>query len=638
MSGRSSDLSICPFCACGCGLYLQRAAGGLTGVMPSEHHRVSGGRLCARGWAAHEPALWGRRLTQPVVRDGNGAAATTWPEALRAAGERLRAVLATGKAVGVLGSGRATNEENFLAVGLARAALRTGHVDSCLRAPYHDLLIGLATAAARANGTAPLDDLEACDVILLIEGDLARTHPRAAYAIMRAVRRGARLVTAGPVRTKLARLAWRHLPLVPGDEASFAAVLASPPGEETPVAGAGGGRSGSGVRVEDLRGVVESYAAAPHAAIVVAPTGTGPAGLRALAGALAGLATATGHAGRRGSVILPLPLRGNTRGALEMGALPDALPGPCPLDDASAVRRLARAWGREPVSDRGLDVEQMIHQVAGLVIVADDPPVSLPAPTRARRALADLECLVVLDAFVTPSVEAAHVALPIASPAETEGSFTNMEGRIQWLAPGGSPPGAARPGWLALAALGAELGLAEPPDSVHDVLAAIRAAVPSYARAERGAAGREAWTDRTLPQVPPPDGAQDGAGRRASPTEAAREPTDAWYPFRLVRAEAFEWGDDPLVEASPTLRRDHASLRRLFPAGRVHMHEQDAKELGIREGWQVKLVSHAGEVVIPVSVRNDLERHTVLVPFAFRDRVEPALGGASQAVVRVERA
>ena len=208
---------------------------------------------------------------------------------------------------------------------------------------------------------------------------------------------------------------------------------------------------------DGLREVVESYGGARRAGIVIAPAGADPAGLRALGAALGGLAVAAGHADRPGSVILPLPLRGNTRGALEMGVLPDALPGLHPLEDASARRRLAAAWGQEPAAARGYDVGDMLGAVAGLVIVADDPPVALPSAEHARRALAGLECLVVLDAFMTPAVEAAHVALPIASPAENEGTFTNAEGRIQWLRPGAPPPGAARPGWRALAALGADL-------------------------------------------------------------------------------------------------------------------------------------------------------------------------------------
>jgi predicted molibdopterin-dependent oxidoreductase YjgC len=320
-----------------------------------------------------------------------------------------------------------------------------------------------------------------------------------------------------------------------------------------------------------------------------------------------------------------------------MGAVPDHLPGPCALDDASARLRLTQVWKREPALEHGLDIEQMIHEVAGLIVVADDPPVSLPSEGSARKALARLECLIVLDAFVTPTVDAAHVALPIASPAETEGTFTSMEGRVQWLRAGASPPGDVRPGWQVLAELGAALGLPPAPGSVHDVVAAIRTAVPTYAQAPER---EEARTLRGLPQVSRPRGGpSEGVTARGDPPGGpATEAGDAAaFPLRLVRAGVFEWGDDPLVVSSPTLRRDHASLRKRFPHGLIEMSGQDARALGIRDGWQVKLVSRRGEVLVPVSVRDDVEPRTALVPFAFRDSLVPALGDAPQVAARVER-
>ena len=164
------------------------------------------------------------------------------------------------------------------------------------------------------------------------------------------------------------------------------------------------------------------------------------------------------------------------------------------------------------------------------------------------------------------------------------------------------------------------------------MLARVRAAVPAYAGAKRGAAEHEVWTQHALPPVAPA-----ALERPAAPKPAAPDPPDASYPFRLVRAAAFEWGDDPLVAASPTLRRDHVSLRKLFPRGRVDLPTQDARALGIRDGWQVKLVSRAGEALVPVTLRDDLAPRTVLVPFAFRDQLAPVLGAAPQATVRVER-
>ena len=303
---RSSVLTVCPFCACGCGLYLHGANGRAAGVMPSEHHPVSAGRLCARGWAAHEASLWGPRLTRPLVRNGGGLEPATWSVALRTAADRLLRVTAAGGAAGVLGSGRATNEENFLSARLARGALQSDHVDSCLRAPYQALASGLRAAGAGAHVTATLSDLESSDVIVLLEGDLARTHPHVAFAVMRAVSRGGRLVTMGPVRTQMARLAWLHLPLVPGDEPVLAARLAVAADGGAPARNAG--ENGGGalqpeapaghahlVPSVEFRRAVDAYASAERAAIVLGPASAPAPSLHAVASAFAKLEIGRAH-------------------------------------------------------------------------------------------------------------------------------------------------------------------------------------------------------------------------------------------------------------------------------------------------------------------------------------------------------
>jgi predicted molibdopterin-dependent oxidoreductase YjgC len=327
-----------------------------------------------------------------------------------------------------------------------------------------------------------------------------------------------------------------------------------------------------------------------------------------------------------------------------MGAVPNRLPGLCALDDEAALGRLAQVWGCEPASERGLDVEAMLGEVRGLIIVADDPLVALPAADSARAALAELDCLVVLDAFVTPTVEASHVALPITSPAETDGTLTSMEGRVQWLRACTPPPVEARPGWLVLSELGAALGMPNTHQSVDDILRDIRRAVPSYEEALLPHEGHRVGTAGILQGITgcPRGRALVSGGLRSSNPElrgvsTAGSADGTEFPFQLVRAGSFDWGDDPLVNYSPTLRRDHSSLKKLFPDGLVEMSSQDAERLGIRHGWSVRIKSIHGETVVPVSLREDLDSKILLVPFAFRGHLEPVLNRGVMQRVKVER-
>jgi NADH-quinone oxidoreductase subunit G len=116
--------------------------------------------------------------------------------------------------------------------------------------------------------------------------------------------------------------------------------------------------------------------------------------------------------------------------------------------------------------------------VKGLVLVRTDLTRWLDE-TRVRAALERVDWLVVLDTDGRAAAEYANVVLPIATYAETEGTFTNHAGRVQRVRPAVPPPGQARPGWQVLGDLVAAVTAGQPPASaaaVFDALAAERGA------------------------------------------------------------------------------------------------------------------------------------------------------------------
>jgi predicted molibdopterin-dependent oxidoreductase YjgC len=312
-----------------------------------------------------------------------------------------------------------------------------------------------------------------------------------------------------------------------------------------------------------------------------------------------------------------------------MGVAPDRLPGYQPFDDAQSQQCLQDLWGTKlPLAD-GLDAESLVQSASGLIVVADDPPSVLPMGERALAALEKVEFLVVLDAFVTPTVKSAHAVLPIASFAETEGTLTSMEGRVQRLRVTTDPPGEARAGWQVLGELCARFDVGVSYSSATDVLREIVKAAPRYAGVEQRMLD-EGWGGAVVE-----DSAQGKFVLQATGVGAV---ASAERPHVLAREGSFDWGSDPLVAFSPTLSRDYQSQRKLFPNGFVEMCEQDAEELGVRAGWRVKLSSVHGEAVVPVQVRTDLKPGVLLVPYAFRNHVASVLGTHSVTAVRLEQA
>ncbi len=59
----------------------------------------------------------------------------------------------------------------------------------------------------------------------------------------------------------------------------------------------------------------------------------------------------------------------------------------------------------------------------------------LSDPDRLKKALEKLQLLVVQDLFMTETAKMAHVVLPAASFVEKEGTYTNLERRVQKLNP-----------------------------------------------------------------------------------------------------------------------------------------------------------------------------------------------------------
>jgi len=136
-------LTTCIYCGCGCGIYLQVVDGKVVGSQPVKGHPISEGKLCIKGWNAHDFVYHPDRLTTPLVRDrsrqssrrGGELRPASWDEALDLVASRLNQIKVEDgpDAIGFLASAKCTNEENYLLQKLARGVVGTNNVDHCAR-------------------------------------------------------------------------------------------------------------------------------------------------------------------------------------------------------------------------------------------------------------------------------------------------------------------------------------------------------------------------------------------------------------------------------------------------------------------------------------------------------------------------
>jgi len=203
-------LTTCPFCGCGCGLYLESENGQIVGSYPSRSHPVSKGALCVKGWNSYEFINKLDRLKVPLMKSDDGFREVSWDRALGTVSKRLLEIKEKcgPDALGFLSSAKATNEENFLMMKLARAVFKTNNVDHCARLCHASTVVGLMATFGSGAMTNSSNEFEEAELFLVTGSDTTEQHPLIGSRIINAVNEGAaKLIVVDPRKIELAKYA-----------------------------------------------------------------------------------------------------------------------------------------------------------------------------------------------------------------------------------------------------------------------------------------------------------------------------------------------------------------------------------------------------------------------------------------------
>jgi len=220
----------CTHCGDGCKttLGVRRSDTGMQIVRGDNRDKsgINGDFLCLKGRYGFDFADNEQRITQPLIRKDGQLAPASWEEAFTFIGKRLTAVrdASGGQAIGVVGSNRTTNEENYLLSKFARVVLQTNNIDHHRTADFPALA---AAVAGKSNLTASMRDVYTAPAILLIGNDPTNQHPLLAWQIRNNVRlHRSRLYVINSTPIKLARQATNVAQLPMGAEMNAVEFLA----------------------------------------------------------------------------------------------------------------------------------------------------------------------------------------------------------------------------------------------------------------------------------------------------------------------------------------------------------------------------------------------------------------------------
>jgi NADH-quinone oxidoreductase subunit G len=117
-----------------------------------------------------------------------------------------------------------------------------------------------------------------------------------------------------------------------------------------------------------------------------------------------------------------------------------------------------------------------VGSTTGVLFVLGDELVDAPADFGARASL-----FVYVGQFASPAARNAHFVLPATTFAEMEGTFTNVQRRVQRFLPALQVPGMARPAWQILGVLLAGISEAQVPGTPADAFGALGEVAPELA-------------------------------------------------------------------------------------------------------------------------------------------------------------
>jgi formate dehydrogenase alpha subunit len=506
---------------------------------------------------------------------------------------------------------------------------------------------GAATAFGDGAMSNSIADFKKADLLFVIGSNTTECHPIIGRYVRQAVRSGnTKLMVADPRTIKLAKSAAMHLRQKLGTDVALLNAMMNVIIEEdlydhkfveertegfeemaetvrkyTPEMAA----EITGISQADIIRAARLFASAERACILygmgITQHTTGTDNVKSIANLL----MLTGNIGREGTGFSPLRGQNNVQGACDMGALPNVFPGYQPVADPEARQKFEKAWNCTIKDKPGVPVTEMMEavyhgEIKAMYIVGENPALTEPYTAHARKALQQLDFMVVQDIFPTETAVLADVILPAAAYAEKDGTYTSTERRVQKLRKAVTPPGEAKPDWEIISRLASRMGYPFNYHSTSEINDEMTLLTPSYGGMQYDRLDDYGlqWPcrDREDPGTPTLHKGRFTRGLGKFHAIEYRPPAESVspdYPLTLTTGRILEHYH------TGSMSRRTRVLNALQPSGAIDIHPDDALKLGIVDGDLISVASERGKIEAPANITDKTSPGLAFMAFHWKE-------------------
>ncbi|GMT47634.1 MAG: NADH-quinone oxidoreductase [bacterium] len=613
--------TVCGFCGVGCSMVFQMRENSIIRAIPRAGVGFNKGLLCVRGRFGYENVESEDQLTTPLMKVDGELKQVSWEEAITFIARRIKEIKDAfgGRAIGAVASGRCTNEDNYMLQKFIRFVLGSNNIDSTARnyyAPaeaYLERIFGQGITANLISGIANSDG------VLVVGGDPTAINPILGLQIRASWRGGGKVITLGAPGGLKRFVAYELMPAPYSEEIVLSAIVGrllkgkTFSGENTAVEAKLGSLripsdedlSAAGISPEDIARASDDLAGMATPVVVIGPDiiqRERASKNLFLLGAIAYLVNAR---------IFLLSERPNYQGLMDMGCLPDFLPGGRPVELEMFRHKIEGALGLKAPEDKGLTLFEMIDEaetggLKALYVMGENPLFNIPDSAKVKKALGNLDLLVVQDVHLTETAGIADVVLPATAWPEKEGTFTNLERRVQRVrkARRGRMASYGRDDWKIIADIAERFGMTRKYHRVEDVWEEIMhvSALHSGLGYEDIADGKAVW-----PYYGEPLRGMEGdfsvEGLDGIPRIQGSE-----KPYLMIERSLYHSG---------TFSRRSKALLSIYPEPYLMINPLMSERLGLAAGEKARISNERGVLELKVKLNEDVPDSQVFLSNTF---------------------